>query len=96
MLNLGEITRQLRKESLQLQTLQRTVTQLQEQLTVYATEHGVTTGKKKIEDVMDDHLLDKLEYIFLGGQLAQELAQAAQPAEAPETTPDSDSTAVPG
>jgi uncharacterized phage-like protein YoqJ len=72
------------------------VTQLQEQLTAYATEHGVTTGKKTIEDVMDDHLLDKLEYIFLGGQLAQELAQAAQPAEVSETTPDSDSTAVPG
>ncbi|MEC8358873.1 MAG: hypothetical protein VXZ92_03720, partial [SAR324 cluster bacterium] len=97
MLNLGEIVRQLRKESLQLQTLQRTVTQLQEQLTTYATEHGITTGKKTIEDVMDDHLLDKLEYIFLGGQLAQELAQqATQPAEVPETTPDSDSTAVPG
>ena len=46
---------------------------------------------------MDDHLLDKLEYIFLGGQLAQELAQqATQPAAVPETTPDSDSTAVPG
>ena len=97
MLNLGEIVRQLRKESLQLQTLQRTVTQLQEQLTTYATEHGITTGKKTIEDVMDDHLLDKLEYIFLGGQLAQELAQqSTQPAEVPETTPDSDSTAVPG
>ncbi len=97
MLNLGEIVRQLRKESLQLQTLQRTVTQLQEQLTTYATEHGITTGKKTIEDVMDDHLLDKLEYIFLGGQLAQELAQqATQPAAVPETTPDSDSTAVPG
>ncbi|MEC8542689.1 MAG: hypothetical protein VXY89_03915, partial [SAR324 cluster bacterium] len=97
MLNLGEIVRQLRKESLQLQTLQRTVTQLQEQLTTYATEHGITTGKKTIEDVMDDHLLNKLEYIFLGGQLAQELAQqATQPAEVPETTPDSDSTAVPG
>ncbi|MDG2198245.1 MAG: hypothetical protein P8O70_15485, partial [SAR324 cluster bacterium] len=49
MLNLGEIVRQLRKESLQLQTLQRTVTQLQEQLTAYATDHGVTTGKKTIE-----------------------------------------------
>ena len=73
MLNLGEIVRQLRKESLQLQTLQRTVTQLQEQLTTYATEHGITTGKKTIEDVMDDHLLDKLEYIFLGGQLARSL-----------------------
>ena len=97
MLNLGEIVRQLRKESLQLQTLQRTVTQLQEQLTTYATEHGITTGKKTIEDVMDDHLLDKLEYIFLGGQLAQELAQqATSSAEVPETTPDSDSTAVPG
>ena len=97
MLNLGEITRQLRKECLQLQTLQRTVTQLQEQLTAYATEHGITTGKKTIEDVMEDHLLDKLEYIFLGGQLAQELAQqAAQRVEVPKTTPDSDSTAVPG
>ena len=97
MLNLGEIIRQLRKESLQLKTLQHTVTHLQEQLTTYAAEHGITTGKKTIEDVMDDHLLDKLEYIFLGGQLAQELAQqATQPAEVPETTPDSDSTAVPG
>ena len=96
MLNLGEIVRQLRKESLQLQNLQRTVAQLQEQLTTYSMEHGITTGKKTIEDVMDDHLLDKLEYIFLGGQLAQELAQqATQPAEVPETTPDSDSTAVP-
>ena len=97
MLNLGEIVRQLRKESLQLQNLQRTVAQLQEQLTTYSIEHGITTGKKTIEDVMDDHLLDKLEYIFLGGQLAQELAQqATQPAEVPETTPDSDSTAVSG
>ena len=97
MLNLGEIVRQLRKESLQLQTLQRNVTQLQEQLTNYATEHGFTTGKKKIGDVMDDHLLDKLEYIFLGGQLAQELAQqTAQPIKVPEPTPGSDSMAVPG
>ena len=48
MLNLGEIVRQLRKESLQLQNLQRTVTQLQEQLTTYSMEHGITTGRRRL------------------------------------------------
>ena len=93
MLTLAEIVRQIRKENQQLISLQRTVERLEEQLNTFATEQGLTTGKQTYQDVMDEHILDKLEYLFLGGQLAQELVQASE-SEASSTT--QEPQAVPG
>ena len=93
MLTLAEVVRQIRKETQQLLRLQQTVEKLEEQLNTFATEQGLTTGKQTYQDVLDEHLLDKLEYIFLGGLLAQELAQAAA---AKSSAPSPDSQAVTG
>jgi uncharacterized protein YlxW (UPF0749 family) len=86
--DLGEITKHRRKAEANLQRLQQNVTQLQEQLAAFATESGFATAKKSYAEALDGHILDKLEYVFLGGLLAQEVALAMKQEGAAATNPE--------